>query len=125
VRIVAQVNEGLIGIGDSGRIHEVLTNLLTNAVRYSPAGAEVKVRGGPTPDGVRIAVSDQGAGIPPDDLERIFDRFYRVNVARESGSGGAGLGLAIAKSIVKLHGGSIRAEPALPVGCRIVVDLPN
>jgi signal transduction histidine kinase len=125
VRIVAQVNEGLIGIGDSGRIHEVLTNLLTNAVRYSPAGAEVKVRGGPTPDGVRIAVSDQGAGLPPDDLERIFDRFYRVNVARESGSGGAGLGLAIAKSIVKLHGGSIRAEPALPVGCRIVVDLPN
>ena len=76
------------------------------------------------PGCVRIEVSDEGTGVPPDDIERIFDRFYRVDAARRSGAGGAGLGLAIARSIVELHGGSIRAESQMPAGCRIVFDLP-
>lgn len=129
VRIVAEVSDGLIGAGDPERVHEVLTNLLTNAVRHSPAGGEVKVRGAPAPGpgsgGVRIEVSDEGAGVPAGDVERIFDRFYRVDAARRSDSGGAGLGLAIARSIVELHGGTIRAEPRLPTGCLVVVDLPG
>jgi signal transduction histidine kinase len=125
VRIVTQVQDGLVGVGDPSRIHEVLTNLLTNAVRHSQPGTRVVVEGAPTEEGVRIEVSDEGTGVPPDDLERIFDRFYRVNGARASGSGGAGLGLAIARSIVELHGGSIKAEPQQPSGCRIVFDLPN
>lgn len=125
VRIVADVDRGLIGAGDPDRVHEVLTNLLTNAVRHSPAGGEVKVRGAPVPGGVRIEVSDEGAGVPADDVERIFDRFYRVDAARRSDSGGAGLGLAIARSIVELHGGSIRAEPQAPTGCLVVVELPR
>lgn len=123
VRIVADVDGGLAGTGDPERIHEVLTNLLTNAVRHSPAGGEVTVRAAPVPGGVRIEISDHGTGVPAADADRIFDRFYRVDAAR-SGTGGAGLGLAIARSIVELHGGSIRAEPRQPAGCRVVVDLP-
>jgi signal transduction histidine kinase len=125
VRIVTEVTEGLVGTGDPERIHEVLTNLLTNAVRHSPPRGQVMVRGGLGRDGVQVEVSDEGTGVPLDDLDRIFDRFYRVNGARTSGSGGAGLGLAIARSIVELHGGSIRAEPRAPTGCRIIFDLPG
>jgi signal transduction histidine kinase len=125
VRIATHVQDGLVGVGDPSRIHEVLTNLLTNAVRYSQPGTRVVVDGAATEAGVRFEVSDEGTGVPADDLERIFDRFYRVNGARTSGSGGAGLGLAIARSIVELHGGSIKAEPCQPSGCRIVFDLPS
>ena len=125
VRIVAELNEGLSISGDPERIHEVLTNLLTNAVRHSPAGAEVRVRGTPSASGVRFEVSDNGAGVPAGEIERIFERFHRVDAARASESGGAGLGLAIARSIVELHGGSIRAEPRLPAGCRIIFQLPS
>jgi signal transduction histidine kinase len=103
----------------------VLTNLLSNAVRHSPAGGEVRVTGAAVPGGIRFEVSDQGAGVPAGDVERIFERFYRVDAARESGAGGAGLGLAIARSIVELHGGSIRAESRLPSGCRVIFNLPS
>jgi signal transduction histidine kinase len=123
VRIVAEAPDELEGSGDPERIHEVLTNLLTNAVRHSPAGGEILVRGAATPGGVRIDVIDHGAGVPPDDIERIFDRFYRVDAARRPEAGGAGLGLVIARSIVELHGGSIRAESRMPGGCRIIFEL--
>jgi signal transduction histidine kinase len=125
VCIVAEVDGDLTGAGDPERIHEVLTNLLTNAVRHSPVGGEVKVRGTAITDGVRVVVSDQGVGVSPADIERIFDRFYRVDSARSSGAGGAGLGLAIARSIVELHGGHIWAESLEPTGCRIVFELPS
>jgi len=125
VRIIAEVADGLAGTGDPERIHEVLTNLLTNAVRHSPAGGQVSVRASPVPDGFRVEVSDEGVGIPPADIDRIFDRFYRVDAARGSGAGGAGLGLAIARSIVELHGGSIWAAPQSPAGCRVVFELPD
>ncbi len=126
IPIVTDIEDGLFAMGDPERIHEVLTNLLTNAVRHSPAGGEVTVAaaarlGG----GVRIEVRDQGTGVPAEAVERIFDRFYRVDTGPRPGSGGAGLGLAIARSIVELHGGSIRAEPRPPAGCRIVIDLPG
>jgi signal transduction histidine kinase len=125
VRIVPEVADGLAGTGDPERIHEVLTNLLTNAVRHSPAGGQVSVRASPITDGFRVEVSDEGAGVPPADIGRIFDRFYRVDAARGSGAGGAGLGLAIARSIVELHGGSIWAAPQSPAGCRVVFELPD
>lgn len=125
VRITAEVDDRLAGRGDPERLHEVLTNLLTNAVRHSPAGGQVRVRGAPVPGGLRIEVSDEGAGVPEADIDRIFDRFYRVDASRDSGAGGAGLGLAIARSIVELHGGSIWAAQPAAAGCRIVVELPN
>ena len=125
VRIVAEVEPSLAGRGDPDQIHEVLTNLLTNAVRHSPAGGKVQVRAVSVLGGIRIEVSDEGAGVPAEHIERIFDRFYRVDASRGAGGGGAGLGLAIARSIVDLHGGSIRAEARPPTGCRIVLDLPS
>jgi signal transduction histidine kinase len=126
VRIVTEIGDGLTGLGDPERIHQVLTNLLANAVRHSPPGGQVTVRGEPVPGGIRIGVSDTGTGVPPGQLERIFDRFYRVDAARGSGAGGAGLGLAIARSIVELHGGTIRAAPGpQSSGCYITFDLPR
>jgi signal transduction histidine kinase len=125
VRIVTQVDGHLFMTGDPDRIHEVLTNLLSNAVRHSPAAGEITVAAAARPGGVRIEVLDQGTGVPAEAVERIFDRFYRVDTGPRPGSGGAGLGLAIARSIVELHGGSIRAEPRQPAGCRIIVDLPG
>jgi len=83
------------------------------------------VKAGAGPRGIQIEVSDQGPGVPAEELERIFDRFHRSDAARRRGEGGAGLGLAIARSIVELHGGSIWAEPRAPSGLRVVVALPG
>ena len=76
------------------------------------------------PGRLRIAVSDQGPGIAADEIERVFERFYRSDRARSADRGGAGLGLAIARWIVELHGGTIHAEQAEPTGCRMIVELP-
>jgi signal transduction histidine kinase len=82
---------------------------------------------GAMPDGarVRIFVADEGPGIPADEADRVFERFYRADAARSTDGGGAGLGLAIARWIVDLHGGEIRVERAEPHGCRMVVELPS
>ena len=110
--------------GDPERIHQVVANLLENAVRHSPNGGEVIVAARRERDRVRIEVRDQGPGIPDEEAERVFERFYR-GAAGLSREGGTGLGLAIARWIVDLHGGDIRAEPNAPVGCRMVVALPK
>lgn len=106
-------------VADGDRLSQVMINLLTNASRYS-ARAIVEI----DHDGrrARVVVADDGPGIPPGEEGRVFERFYRADRARPSG--GAGLGLAICRWIVELHGGSIRAEPNLPHGCRMVLDLP-
>jgi signal transduction histidine kinase len=111
--------------GDPERVHQVVANLLENAVRHSPTGAAVQVRAGRSDAGVVIEVIDEGPGITPDDADRVFERFYRADSARSSSDGGAGLGLAIARWIVDLHGGEIRPEPCEPHGCRMVVTLPG
>jgi len=82
------------------------------------------VRAGRSPRGVVIEVLDEGPGIPEADRGRVFERFYRVDAARSSRAGGAGLGLAIARWIVDLHGGDIHPEARDPNGCRMVVTLP-
>ena len=105
---------------------QVLSNLVGNAVRHSPDGghrfASTSPRGRAS---CRIAVSDQGPGIAADEIERVFERFYRSDRARSADRGGAGLGLAIARWIVELHGGTIHAEQAEPTGCRMIVELPE
>jgi signal transduction histidine kinase len=116
---------GLTADGDRERMHQVVANLLENAVRFTPRGGAVEVRATRTPSGVRIAVSDEGPGIPDDDVDRVFERFYRSDQARSSNNGGAGLGLAIAHWIVDLHGGEIHPERRDPRGCRMVVTLPG
>ena len=113
--------------GDPERVHQVVANLLENAVRHTPDGGTVEVRAhrAHTGRGVTIEVLDEGPGIPDADRERIFERFYRADTARASSDGGAGLGLAIAQWIVDLHGGDIHPEPRDPHGCRMVVTLPH
>jgi signal transduction histidine kinase len=111
--------------GDPERVHQVVANLLENAVRHSPAGGGVQVEAHRGPTGVVIEVVDEGPGIAPDDADRVFERFYRADTARASSDGGAGLGLAIARWIVELHGGEIHPEPREPHGCRMVVTLPG
>jgi signal transduction histidine kinase len=111
--------------GDPERVHQVVANLVENAVRYSPPGGRVDLRAFADREGVKISVEDQGPGIPPEHADRVFERFYRADAARTSSQGGAGLGLAIARWIVDLHGGAIRTEPRQPHGCRMVVVLPS
>ena len=106
---------------DPARIHEVLTNLISNALRYTPAGGEICVRGWVDGDGsqVRVSVSDTGPGIAADVLPHIFDRFYKSPDSR-----GMGLGLAIAKNLVAAHGGEISAQSAPGQGTTIQFTLP-
>ncbi|MFC5826979.1 DUF4153 domain-containing protein [Nonomuraea insulae] len=124
VVIRPSVPAGLVLRADPDLLAQVLANLLDNAVRHSPPSGEVTV--GVLPEGeagVRLAVSDQGPGIPSSARARVFERFSRLDAGRAADSGGAGLGLAIVKEIVELHGGSIRIDDC--PGCRMVVDLPG
>jgi signal transduction histidine kinase len=115
----------LTAAGDPERVHQVVANLLENAVRHTPRGGIVEVRARRRDHGVVIEVLDEGPGIAEAEASRVFERFYRADSARSSSNGGAGLGLAIAQWIVDLHGGEIRPERREPHGCRMVVTLPN
>jgi signal transduction histidine kinase len=125
VRLATDVEPRLVLRGDEERLHQVLGNLVANAIRHSPPGGSVVVRAGAVDSRTRIEVVDEGPGIRPDEVERVFERFYRSDPARAITEGGAGLGLAIARWIVELHGGAIRPEAAEPTGCRMVVELPR
>jgi signal transduction histidine kinase len=110
---------------DVRRMHQVIANLVANAIRHSPPNADVQVRATTANGHTRIEVADQGTGIPAEDAERVFERFYRSDRARTVDEGGAGLGLAIARWIVELHGGTIQADQSAAKGCRMVVELPR
>jgi signal transduction histidine kinase len=116
--------------GDADRLRQVVANLVDNALRHAPGDDPVTVTASAesTPEPmVKITVSDNGPGIPHGDAARVFDRFTRLDSARSSNDGGAGLGLSIVQWIVELHHGSISVEqirPAAPHGCRMVVRLP-
>jgi signal transduction histidine kinase len=121
--------EQLVGSLDSARIERVLANLLTNAVKYSPDGGNVELRiacgseRGPSCDRAILAVRDGGIGIPPDDLPRIFERFYRASNVGDQ-LRGTGLGLAGAQQIVEQHGGTIAVNSAPGAGTTFTVHLP-
>jgi signal transduction histidine kinase len=114
--------EGLVVAADPPGLRRVLVNLVDNAVRYARSRVEVELA--PAPGGVTLSVTDDGPGIPAEDRERVFDRFTRVGADRGRGSGGAGLGLAIVRELVRAHGGAVRLEDADP-GLRAVVELPR
>jgi signal transduction histidine kinase len=106
---------------DIGLIERLLTNLIENALRFTPSGGTVAVslsHEGREGSGVRVAVSDTGSGIAPEDLPRVFDRFYRAGKARDRSVGGAGLGLAIARQIAELHGSRLEVQSTLGEGTR-------
>lgn len=107
------------------RLEQALVNLLDNAVKFSPPGSEVRVESAATAGGmVEIQVIDHGIGIPPEDLPRIFERFYRVDKARSREAGGTGLGLSIVKHIAELFGGAVRVESQPGHGSTFTISFP-
>jgi two-component system phosphate regulon sensor histidine kinase PhoR len=110
--------------GDLQSFHQILENLLDNAVRYSSVGGIIKVSAAVDADNMVISVSDTGIGIPKVDQERIFERFYRVDAARSRESGGTGLGLSIVKHLVEAQGGRIKVESEIGRGSTFFVILP-
>jgi two-component system OmpR family sensor kinase/two-component system sensor histidine kinase BaeS len=110
---------------DAGRLDQVLGNLLSNALRHTPAGGAITLQGEPTHDGIRIIVRDTGQGIPAEDLPYIFDRFWRGDRSRShTGGAGSGLGLAIARQLVYAHGGHIDVESQPGQGTTFTIELP-
>lgn len=110
---------------DHDRLSEVLGNLLDNAVRHTPPGGRIEVSAAQAGGRVELVVSDDGDGIRADDLDRIFDRFYRADPSRTAETGGSGIGLTIARAITEAHGGTIRVESDGPgKGSRFTVSLP-
>ena len=110
---------------DEGRLQEIVYNLLDNAVKYSQPGGRIVVRAALEGEEIQLSVSDTGTGIPPRDLPRIFERFYRADKARHRELGGTGLGLSIVKHIAQLHGGRVEAESEVGRGTTIRVTFPR
>jgi signal transduction histidine kinase len=110
---------------DPDALERILTNLISNALKYSPPGRTVRVGARPAPDGAAVdfEVEDEGAGIPAEALARIFEPYYRVPEAAGTARG-TGIGLAVVKSLVEAHGGRIRIDSAPARGTRVAFSLP-
>jgi two-component system, OmpR family, sensor histidine kinase BaeS len=127
--VLQAVLEGQLKISvDVGRITQVLYNLLTNALRYTPVSGQIKIATSsiqlPDQGGVKITIEDSGQGISSDDLPHIFDHFYRADSSRDRRSGGSGIGLAIVRQLVEIHGGKVEVDSILGQGSRFTVYLP-
>jgi two-component system, OmpR family, sensor histidine kinase SenX3 len=123
--VVGGIDPGLLLSGDRPQLTSALFNLLDNAVKYSEPGSPVEVQVASHGDDVDITVRDRGIGIPHRDLERIFERFYRVDKARSRDTGGTGLGLAIVRHIVRNHGGEVKVVSREGEGSRFTMSLPG
>jgi two-component system sensor histidine kinase BaeS len=110
---------------DPERMAQVLGNLVSNALRHTPAGGRIDLSAQAQGSRVALVVADTGEGIPADALPHVFERFYRVDKSRSRAHGGAGLGLAIAKSIVEAHGGTITAASTPGHGTTFTITLPS
>ena len=110
--------------GDSDMLTQVLINIVDNAIKYTPAGGEIRIRAMDQGKDVKIIVEDTGVGIPQENLPRVFERFYRVDQARSRELGGIGVGLAIVKHIIKAHGGKISAQSKVGEGSIFSFTLP-
>jgi two-component system sensor histidine kinase VicK len=117
-------NAGVFVEVDLDKLTQVLDNIISNALKYSPEGGQITFRARELEEMVELSISDQGMGIPKDNLKKIFERFYRVDKARTRKMGGSGLGLAIAKEMVEAHGGEIWARSEEGKGTTIYLTLP-
>lgn len=111
-------------IADREAIARVLINLLENAWKYCPMGSSITVSVWGSGDNINIEVADNGPGLPPEILQRIFERKYRAVGSSSEASPGSGLGIFIAREIVECHGGCLTVEPVIPSGLKFTVDLP-
>lgn len=109
---------------DPARLRQVLGNLLSNAFKFTPRGGTVTIQVNPAPDGVTVRVADTGPGIPEDKLEAIFERFYQTDAVRDQAKGGLGLGLAISRGLVTMHGGHLSARSTPGRGATFTFTLP-
>ncbi len=123
--VSVDVPESAIVTGDRDRLTQVFAGLTTNALRHTPSGTPIDLRVNQSPTTVRVEVTDHGPGIAPDDLPKVFDRFYRADVARARASGGSGLGLAIASAIVRAHGGTVGVQSPPGQGATFWIELPS
>ena len=124
ITLAGQTDTGLGVRGNAGQLQVALGNLVENAVAYSDDGSRVAVSVKPADGAVSITVSDQGIGIPESELDRIFERFYRVDPARATATGGTGLGLAIVKHVAASHGGEVRVWSQERIGSSFTLALP-
>jgi two-component system sensor histidine kinase BaeS len=123
LEVTAQANLPPVSV-DPERMAQVLGNLVSNALRHTPAGGQISLAAAQKGNSALLTVQDNGVGIAPDRLRRIFERFYRGDEARQAHEGESGLGLAIAKSLVELHGGTISVESTLGEGTKFAIALP-
>jgi signal transduction histidine kinase len=121
LHLAVEAPGGLAVTGDPDMLRQAVTNLTDNAVKFSPSGGIVRLFAAAVPAGVEIAVQDEGPGIPPEDLARATERFFRGEAARSTP--GSGLGLALVQAVAHLHGGTLRLD-ALDPGLRATLCLP-
>jgi signal transduction histidine kinase len=119
------VPEASVVMCDASQLHDALRNLFENAINYSPEKGEIELGARVERDQIVLSVADQGPGIPESDLERIFERFYRVDKSRTRDPGGTGLGLSIVKHLVELHGGRVAVGNRQPQGAVFTILLPR
>ena len=123
--IESAIQPGLMMNGDRSKLNQVIYNLIDNAMKYTPEGGAISVTLEEDGNDLLWQVTDNGIGIPKEDQEHIFERFYRVDKARSRNTGGTGLGLSIVKQMVQIHGGSIRVESEVGKGSTFLVTLPR
>ncbi|MBT3240371.1 MAG: HAMP domain-containing protein [Chloroflexi bacterium] len=125
IKISSDINPMPLFLGDGDRLAQVFTNLVDNAIKYTPEGGDITLKTEQTTENIRISVIDTGEGIPPEEVDRIFERFYQIDKARtREDDRGVGLGLAIAEQIVRGHGGKMMVISEEEKGSRFIVDLP-
>ena len=124
-RIRVECVEDLELVGVTNLIEQAMDNLVSNAVRYGDPDGAITIRGEPHGTSTVLSVQDDGPGIAPRHVPRLFERFYRVDTARSRESGGTGLGLAIVKHIAAAHGGHVRVESQLGSGSRFLIEIPR
>ncbi|HZE88933.1 MAG TPA: ATP-binding protein, partial [Verrucomicrobiae bacterium] len=124
IDVLVELPRGLRVLADRRRLDQILVNVIANAIKFNRAAGDVRVGAAAERGRIVVTIDDSGEGVPPEDLERIFQRFYRRDRARSREAGGTGLGLAIVKHLMRLHGGSVQAENLPGGGTRIVLTFP-